>query len=191
MGFPVVHSKKKSKIWRRGYMTASTGGRSLSTAHTNHPPLVCVSIVVNVELCHLKAAFSASYAAPDPLWVRTRMVLVYKYSAFIVFFSFFTLVHIYPTSWSNRTCFFSWRGSGQLSVPQNPRPALASALNLRENFNLGHRYCFFLNKMTHKHSPSDHTDSYSVCQKHWFSVVCSGFVARCAEGILALFLYLL
>lgn len=134
MGFPVVHSKKRSKIWRRGYMTASTGGHILSlhscrTARTNHPPLLCVSIVVNVELCHLKAAFSASYAAPGPLWVRTRMVLVYKYSArysFIVFFSFFTLVYIYPTSWLSRTCFFSWRSSGQLSVPQNPRPAPGS-----------------------------------------------------------------
>lgn len=105
MGFPVVHSKKKSKIWRRGYMTASTGGRSLSTAHTNHPPLVCVSIVVNVELCHLKAAFSASYAAPDPLWVRTRMVLVYKYSAFIVFF-LFLLSYIFTQHLGRTDLFF-------------------------------------------------------------------------------------
>lgn len=72
----------------KGVYDSKHRGRSLSTAHANHPPLVCVSIVVNVELCHLKAAFSASYAAPDPLWVRTRMVLVYKYSAFIVFFLF-------------------------------------------------------------------------------------------------------
>lgn len=81
-------------------MTASTGGR------TNHPPLLCVSIVVNVELCHLKAAFSASYAAPDPLWVRTRMVLLYKYSAFIVFFSFFYSCTYLPNILVEQDLFF-------------------------------------------------------------------------------------
>lgn len=79
-----------------------------------------------MELCRLKVAFSASYAAPDPLWVRISTGLFNR-----------LLLHTFTQTTalgSTQLCALETSGlffqlqcnSSQVSVPQNPVPGPTS-----------------------------------------------------------------